>query len=104
MPFWFVLFTTLVKGVRPSTPDGGLSNLPRRRSTAAGSGIDSRLFDGYALGKIARLIHIASPPDRNVIREQLQRHDLENRHQQIRRVGYLDDLIGNLCGFRYRLP
>jgi hypothetical protein len=40
------------------------------------------LFDGHALGEIARLIHIATPAYGNVIREELQRHDLEDWQQQ----------------------
>ena len=36
------------------------------------------LLNGDALGQIARLIDIASAADGNVVRQQLQRHDLEN--------------------------
>ncbi len=34
-----------------------------------------------------------------MIRQQLQRHDFENRREQIRRLRYLDDFIGNLADF-----
>jgi hypothetical protein len=40
------------------------------------------LLDRYALGQIARLIHVAAAPHRDVIRQQLQRHDLENRRSR----------------------
>ena len=44
------------------------------------------LLDRDALGQVARLIHIAAAAHRDVIRQQLQRHDLQNRRQQIRCV------------------
>jgi hypothetical protein len=37
------------------------------------------LFHRHALGEIARLIHIATPAHGNVIRQQLQRHDFQDR-------------------------
>ena len=36
------------------------------------------LFYGHTLGQIARLIHITSAANRNVIRQQLQRNCLQN--------------------------
>ena len=41
-----------------------------------------RLLDGDALGEIPRLIDVASPADRDVIREQLQRNREQNRRHQ----------------------
>ncbi len=37
------------------------------------------LLDRDALGQIARLIHVASAANRNVISDQLQRHHFQNR-------------------------
>jgi hypothetical protein len=39
------------------------------------------LFDGDRFREISRLIHIASPPHRDVIGQQLQRNDLQNRRE-----------------------
>src|SRR5829696_3259931 len=40
------------------------------------------LFDSDALGQIPRLVDVAAPADRDVIRQQLERHDHQNRRQQ----------------------
>ena len=40
-----------------------------------------------------------SPTDRNVIRQQLQRHDFQERQQQLGRPWNHDDVIGTLADF-----
>ena len=52
-----------------------------RRGEVEGQGL--RLFDGDALGQIARLIDVAAAADGDVIRQQLQRHDFEDGQQQL---------------------
>ena len=42
------------------------------------------LFDGDRFGEIARLIDVAAAAHGDVVREQLQRNDFENRRDQIR--------------------
>ena len=44
------------------------------------------LFDSHGLGQVARLIHIAAAPHRDVIRQQLQRNHFDQRRQQFGRV------------------
>src|SRR5579863_10174211 len=46
------------------------------------------LFDRDAFSQIARLIHVASASDGDVIGEQLKRHNLEYRGKKIGRGGY----------------
>ena len=41
-----------------------------------------RLLDGHRLGQIARLIDVAAAAHRDVIRQQLQRQNFEQRDQQ----------------------
>ena len=63
---------------------------------------DHALLNRDALGQIARLIHVAAAPHGDVIRQQLQRHDLENRRQQIGRRRNLDHVVGHLAHLRRR--
>ena len=42
------------------------------------------LLNGYRLRQIARLIHITATAHRNVVSQQLQRDDLQNRRQFFR--------------------
>ena len=58
-----------------------------------------RLFDGDALGQIAGLIDVAATAHRDVIGEQLQRHDLQNRLQQLAGRRDVNDMIGDLRHF-----
>ena len=41
------------------------------------------LFHSHGLGEVAGLIHIAASPDRDMVGEQLQRDDREDRRQEI---------------------
>src|SRR5438874_2819345 len=50
----------------------------------------------HRLRQIPRLVHIAPPPHRDVVREQLQRQHSEHRRQEIERLGNLDLLVGEL--------
>ena len=61
-------------------------------------------FDRDALGEVARLIHVASEPHRDVISEQLQRHDLEQRQQQFVRRRNRDDVVGALAHLVFIAP
>ncbi len=54
------------------------------------------LLDGNGLCQIPRLIYVASAPDGDVIREQLQGHDFEYRRKYFRRRANLDDVLGRL--------
>ena len=55
------------------------------------------LLDRDRLRQIARLIDIAAAADGDVIGQQLARHDFQNRHQQFRCVGNVEDVIGGLA-------
>ena len=52
-------------------------------ANADGMGVlpQTALLDRHTLRQIPRLIHVAAAPYRDVIRQQLQRHDLQNRQQ-----------------------
>ena len=39
------------------------------------------LFDGDALGQVARLVHIAALPDGDVVGQELERDDKKQRHE-----------------------
>ena len=56
-------------------------------------------LDGDALGQVARLVDVAAAAHGDVIRQQLQRHDLENRQQQLAGVRNGDDVVGDAGGF-----
>ena len=45
------------------------------------------LFDGDRFGQVPGLVNVAAPPDRNVVREQLQRYGSQHGRQMRRRVG-----------------
>src|SRR5213594_3667178 len=69
-----------------------------RGSTVARS-IPHSAFDSLdrdTLREISRLVHIAPPPHRDVIRKQLQRQHREHGRQQIERLRNLDLLVGEL--------
>src|ERR1017187_6884122 len=80
-----------------SAPVISYSPLPRVgtsiwcRNCASGT-----LFDSDALAQVARLIHVATAPHGDVIRQQLQRHDFQNRAQQRQRRRNLDGVVRHL--------
>jgi hypothetical protein len=47
--------------------------------------------------QVARLVHVASASNRDVIRQQLQWHDFEDRQQQLRTFRHVNDVIGGLA-------
>jgi len=51
------------------------------------------LFYGDRFCQIARLVHIAAAPDRNVVSKQLQGHDLDQRRKQFHRRGNMNHLL-----------
>jgi len=53
------------------------------------------LFDRYGFREVSWLVHVATTAHRDVIREQLQRNDREDRRKQIARSRYLDHVIRN---------
>src|ERR1035441_9055116 len=61
------------------------------------------LFNGDALGQVARLIHVAAAAHGDVIRQQLQRYDLQNRRQQVGRRRNLDDVVAEAARLRVAL-
>lgn len=68
------------------------------RPSCAGSSKNSLqrpLFDRHALGKVARLVHIAAKLHRNVVGEELKRNDAENRRQIVRSVGYQNHIVAD---------
>src|SRR5258706_16389914 len=52
-------------------------------------------LDGDALGQVARLIHVAAARDGNVVREQLEREDGQDRLQHGDRGGHVEHRIGS---------
>src|SRR5213083_424248 len=58
------------------------------------------LFDGYRLGEITRLIDVTASPHRDIVGQQLQRHDTQHRREQIESLGDLDAVVGELVQSR----
>src|SRR5436190_8718529 len=54
----------------------------------------ARLFHRHRLGQVARLIHVAAQTHRDVVREELERDDGEDRREQLRAGRDLDDVAG----------
>src|SRR6266550_7229991 len=54
----------------------------------------ARLFHRHRLGQVARLIHVAAQTHRDVVREELERDDGEDRREQLRAGRGLDDVAG----------
>src|SRR5260370_39257200 len=54
------------------------------------------LFDRNRFGEVPRLINVATTTDGDVIGQQLQRHDLENGQQKLRRRRYIDEVVYRL--------
>src|SRR5215470_13661257 len=73
-PFWWRT-ASFCSGLRPSSERG--SGIGRRFTS----------FDRHALRQIPRLVHVAPAANRDVVGEQLQRHDRENRLQLRDRLG-----------------
>ena len=53
-------------------------------------------FDGHAFRQIAWLIDVTPTPDRDVVGQQLQGQHQDQRLQQIRDVGHIQDVLGML--------
>ena len=64
------------------------------RSPAATSCDKSGLLHRDRLRQVAWLIDIATAADRDVIRQQLQRNNLEDRRKQFRSLRYVDYMVG----------
>ncbi len=56
-------------------------------------GLEYHLFHRYGLGQVARLVNVTSTADRNVVCQQLQRDNLQNRRKQLRRPGNINHVI-----------
>jgi hypothetical protein len=56
-----------------------------------------QLFYGDGLGKVAGLVHVAATPNGNMVREQLQRNNLQKRGDQIGSRGNFDYVIGGFA-------
>src|SRR5215469_16521916 len=54
------------------------------------------LLHRHAFRQIPRLVHIAATADGNMIRQQLERHDLQDRQQQVVSGSNADHVIGHL--------
>ena len=57
---------------------------------------DRSLFNCYRFCQVTRLVNVAAAADGDVIREQLQRDDREDRSEQVRCLGYLDHMVRHL--------
>src|SRR5207302_356680 len=73
-----------------STPTAGMpiGGLP--------SSTDGSLFDGDRLGEVAWLVHVAATLHGDVVREQLQRDDIDQWRQQLVADRDLDDVPGEV--------
>src|SRR5271156_3970578 len=56
------------------------------------------LLDGDGFCEVARLIHVAAPPHRYVIGQQLQRDYFQERHEQLGSGRKLDEMVGRFAG------
>ena len=72
-----------IERAQPSDSD---STAPHAESRVATSRARERLLDRDALRQVPRLIDVAAAPDRDVVREQLQRHHHQHRRQQRMRL------------------
>src|ERR1035438_5933630 len=79
---------------RCDTPEAAAAQFPEL-APATRSSLESRWCGqiGHALGQIARLIHVAAAPHRDVIRQKLQRHNFQNWRQQLARRWNLDGVV-----------
>ncbi len=73
--------------------------LNHSRGDRAGRHSRMRLFHRNGLRQVARLVHIASAPHRNVVGKQLQRHHFQNRQQKLRSVRNVDRAVDHLRNF-----
>src|SRR5512143_3237016 len=64
-----------------------------RRGRRCGS-ISGRSFNGHTFREILRLIDIAVPLDADMVREELERNDIDKGREQRVRWRDLDDVIG----------
>src|SRR3954466_15649137 len=55
---------------------------------------DAALLYRDRLRQIARLVNVAAATHADVIRQQLQRHDLKDRQQELRRGRNINDVVG----------
>ena len=53
-------------------------------------------LDRHALGQIARLVDIAAAPARDMIGQQLERHDGQERLHDLGRIGHRQEDIGQM--------
>ena len=62
--------------------------------------LDLRLLDRYGFCEVARLVYIASAADCDVIGQQLQRDNFNERHQQFWGGGNCDDVLDEAANCR----
>src|SRR5580698_10729114 len=78
----------------PSTPFAALRSL---RMTEHGDDLwrqlTEHLLDGDGFGQVAGLVYVAAAPDGDVVGEQLQRHDLDERGEQLHGGRDVDDVL-----------
>ena len=74
------------------------SSCVRDLDRVAGVDRGPALFDGDRFRQIARLVDVAAAADCDVIGEKLQRDDFQQRGENFRSRGKLDDVIGRLAG------
>ena len=60
--------------------------------------IGYELFDSDGFGQVARLVDVAAAAHGDVVGEQLQRNDFEQRHQKFRRGRQLDEVVRRFAG------
>jgi len=53
----------------------------------------STLFDGHALGQVAGLVHVAAAQVGDVVREHLERNDVDDRGEKLRRRRQAQDVF-----------
>ena len=65
----------------------GIFPAKREAPAAAGASLFILLFHGDGFGKVAGLINVAAALERDVVREELERHDAERGQQHRGRIG-----------------
>ena len=67
-----------------------------QRLAAIAENTEAILLHGYTFGKVARLVYVTAPLDRNVISEQLERDYREQGREYPQCLGYIDDVVSSL--------
>ena len=74
----------------------GLFPVKKEAPAAAGASLFILLFHGDGFGKVAGLINVTAALERDVVREELERHDAERGQQHRGRIGNGEDVIDGL--------